>query len=183
MEEEEGQKLGSRSAEEAYSRATVLIEAKPSSSEEWMAVKQLLQQAADEGHGKAIGRLGRWYLLGIGGCAKNEAKAYGMLRESAIEFEDDEAQYWLARMLLQGPSESQDTGIDSNKAEEDESDEFITYDDTGARRKSGKQAAKEVLLEIRAQRKAALKAKVSTRLCCCVLLCVPVCCCVLLWVC
>ncbi|KAA0176439.1 hypothetical protein FNF27_02135 [Cafeteria roenbergensis] len=90
---------------EAYKRAEMLISPKDGAEPRLLEARPLLELAAGQGHAEAAGRLGRWYLLGLGGAKQDPATASALLH-AASALGDNEARFWLAQLLL-APSKYQ----------------------------------------------------------------------------
>ena len=143
------------SAQQSFDAACHILDGHARTPERIAAARPHLEHAASLGHHGAQVRLARWYLFGLGGLERDAHTAYSMLRDVAEACGDSDALYWLGRLLLEGP----DDGSQAPAATQSD-DGLVTFDESGARRKSGYEAAKAVLLEIRALRKAALRRKV-----------------------
>lgn len=91
-----------KSVDSAYNAACQII-ASAETDESLRPALPLLQSAAESGHIAASGRLGRWYLHGIGGLPVNGEKAVQLLHSAAVAG-DIEAQYWLGQLYLRGDS-------------------------------------------------------------------------------
>lgn len=88
--------------EHPYDAAKRVLDAqngRPPRKDDLQAVLPLLEAAATSGHVEAIGRLGRWYLLGIGGIEPDANTAVALLHAAAVEG-DVEGQFWLAALLM-----------------------------------------------------------------------------------
>lgn len=151
-------------ADALYGKAAALIDNPGRTSDDLFTARPLLQRAAEAGHLAAQGRYARWLLHGIGGVERSPVDAYPLFARCA-QAGDADAQYWCARMLLM-TGEEDGSGASAGSQEEEETHTTddggleMTVDDTGVRRQAAFDAAKAVLLEIRAIRKAALKRKV-----------------------
>lgn len=143
------------SAQQSFDAACHILDGHARTPERIASARPHLEHAASLGHHGAQVRLARWYLFGLGGLERDAHTAYSMLRDVAEACGDSDALYWLGRLLLEGP----DDGSQAPAATQSD-DGLVTFDESGARRKSGYEAAKAVLLEIRALRKAALRRKV-----------------------
>ena len=151
---------GAVSAEAAYEAAAKLIDDMPRTEDKLRRALPHLSRAAELGHTVARSRLGRWYLHGLGGLDVDYARAYELLRAAAIDGDND-ARYWAAQMLLEGPPTTDDTAaVAGSDTSAGVGDGLLTFDDTGARQQGGYEAAQKVILEIRALRKAARRRKV-----------------------
>lgn len=90
---------------EAYRQAEALILPPGGVKPRLQEARPLLELAAGHGHPEATGRLGRWYLLGLGGVKQDPATASALLH-AASALGDNEARFWLAQLLL-SPSKYQ----------------------------------------------------------------------------
>ena len=149
-----------------FAHACALIDDLPRTPDKLRAALPFLQRAADGGLAAAQSRLARWHLYGLGGLPRDPYRAFDLLRVAAVGGHDADAQYWLARMVLEGPSKEDAAagapaaGVAAADTAVVSEDNLVTYDDTGVRQRAAYEAARGVLLEIRALRKAALRRKV-----------------------